>query len=403
MTASAQLTADVITSLAAFFGLIVVISTLRRRSSDDPLLRRFLFGMRLLAVLLIGRVLHWTTDYAIAGFVTLAAAALIPLAALLLSEGLLRRHAPPGFKLWAAGGGAAFAILAFLPDALVEPGRTVAMLIFQLLSFAGLGWLVLTRDRDSLSTAENRTVDRIALALVLIIPFMITDYRFVLPGLPVRLGGIAILFLCWLAIGLGRPSLSHRDAIAGFAVIALAAVFAGAALGATFGTDWPGMVQAAAIVLSASLLAVCYNDSVSLLAEERRETLIRHIAEGDLDGSAAFLRGLQDHVLVEGALILTERDLEDFDVGVLSGVFGRSPVVSRAGLRLLAQSGEDAREQLAWLFERFEATHVMLCSQAPLTLVALNMPALTSSPGAETELRAVQRVALLISRREKAA
>jgi len=43
---------------------------------------------------------------------------------------------------------------------------------------------------------------------------------------------------------------------------------------------------------------------------------------------------------------------------------------------------------------------VLLATLNPLTVVALNMPALASSPGVEMELRAVQRMAMLIAQRE---
>ena len=392
--------ADTITSLAALFGLLIVISVVGGRDTGDPLSRRFLFGLRVLAVLLACRILDWVTGIGIFRLVTIMAAGLLPLAALLLTEGLLRRHAPFFLKLLAAGGAGTFLLLAMIPERFAEPWRMAALLLFQFGGFFAIGWLVVMRDRDSLSAAENRTVERMALSLLLIIPFMITDYR---PGLfevPVRLGGIAILFLCWLTIGLGRPSPSHRDTIGAFAVIALSSIFAGLALGGIDHIGWRGSVQGVVIVLSATLLAVIYNDSVSLAAEKRRDSLLRHMAEGDLTDSARFLRGLQNHSLVDGALILPAAELGDFDLTVLGRALDQAPVRSIADLHPNVLVDQDIREQLAWLFEKYEATHVLLATLNPLTVVALNMPALASSPGVEMELRAVQRMAMLIAQRE---
>jgi hypothetical protein len=397
------LVADTITSLAALFGLLIVISIVGGRDTGDPLSRRFLFGLRVLAVLLGCRILDWITGFGVFRVATIVAAGLLPLAALLLTEGLLRRHAPFALKLFAAGGAALFLLLAMIPERFAEPWRMAALLFFQFGGFLAIGWLVMKRNRNSLSAAENRTVERMALSLLLIIPFMITDYR---PGLfevPVRLGGIAILFLCWLTIGLGRASLGHRDTIGAFAVIALSSVFAGLALGGIDHIGWRGSVQGVVIVLSATLLAVIYNDSVGLAAEKRRESLLKHMAEGDLTDSARFLRGLQNHILVDGALILPAADLGDFDLKVLARALDRVPVRSLADVHPDSLVDEDIREQLAWLFEKYEATHVLLATLNPLTLVALNMPALASSPGVEMELRVVQRMAMLISQREAAA
>jgi hypothetical protein len=392
--------ADTITSLAALAGLLIVISVVGGRDTGDPLSRRFLFGLRVLAVLLACRILDWTTGFALFRFVTIAAAGLLPLAALLLTEGLLRRHAPFALKVFAGGGAVLFLLVGLLPERFAEPWRMALLLAFQFGGFLAIGWLVMTRDRDSLSSAENRTVERMALSLLLILPFMVTDYR---PGLfevPVRLGGIAILFLCWLTIGLGRANLGHRDTIGAFAVIALSSVFAGLALGGMDDLGWRGSVQGVVIVLSATLLAVIYNDSVSLTAERRRESLLKHMADGDLTDSARFLRGLQHHILVDGALILPAADLGDFDLAVLGRALEQEPVRSRADVQPNASVDQDVAEQLAWLFEKYEATHVLLATLEPLTLVALNMPALASSPGVEMELRAVQRMAMLISQRE---
>jgi hypothetical protein len=166
---------------------------------------------------------------------------------------------------------------------------------------------------------------------------------------------------------------------------------------------WRGSVQGVVIVLSATLLAVIYNDSVGLAAEKRRESLLKHMAEGDLTDSARFLRGLQNHILVDGALILPAADLGDFDLKVLARALDRVPVRSLADVHPDSLVDEDIREQRAWLFEKYEATHVLLATLNPLTLVALNMPALASSPGVEMELRVVQRMAMLISQREAAA
>ncbi|TGS65813.1 hypothetical protein EN844_16555 [Mesorhizobium sp. M3A.F.Ca.ET.201.01.1.1] len=398
-----KLVADTITSLASLLGLMMVISVVGGRDPGDPLSRRFLFGLRVLAVLLACRILDWITGLGVFRLATIVAAGLLPLAALLLTEGLLRRHAPLVLKSFAAGGAVLFLLLAMIPERFVEPWRMALLLLFQFGGFLAIGWLVVMRDRASLSSAENRTVERMALSLLLIIPFMITDYRPGLVDMPVRLGGIAILFLCWLTIGLGRAGLGHRDTIAAFAVIALSSVFAGLALGGIDHIGWRGSVQAVVIVLSATLLAVIYNDSVSLSAEKRRESLLKHMAEGDLTDSARFLRGLQNHILVEGALILTTGELGDFDLKVLAAALNQAPVRSMADVHPDSPLDQDTREQLTWLFEKYEATHVLLATSDPLTLVLLKMSALAASAGVEMELRAVQRMAMLISQRERAA
>jgi hypothetical protein len=240
-------------------------------------------------------------------------------------------------------------------------------------------------------------VDRIALSLLIIIPVLATDFRLGIMDTPVRLGGIGILFVCWLAVGLGRAQMSHHDTILSFLVITLAATLGGLAIAGTLGLSFSGTIQVIALTLSATLTAAIYNDSVSLQTEERRDTLIRYIAEGNVATTDEFLRGLQTHVLVEGALILSEHELGDFDVEQVKNLFSEKPV---RRLEDLDNSGltEFSREQLAWFFEKYEATHILLASLAPLKIVALKMPKLSSSPSVEVELQVVQRMAMLVSR-----
>lgn len=392
---SAALIADTFISLAAFGGLAVLIGAIRSFDAGSPLTRRFLFGLRVLAALMVSRVLAWWTGLFIFEAATIISAGLVPLATVLLAEGLLRRHAPKVTKWIAAGGAAAFAVLAFLPAA-VDPWRLVLLFLYQLVTFALAGHMAVTRDRTSLSKAENQAVDRIALSLLLILPLLVTDFRSAYVDLPVRLGGVAILFLCWLLISLGQRAVSHRDTVVSFAVLLAAALLGALAIGLENGFDAAALVRTASVVTSAALLGVIWKDSISLRTEQRRQSLIRHLAEDRIDDTLGFLKELQNHPLVEGALLLGEKELADLDLAGIKALFAAQPLLRATEAGGLAQS--DA-EQLAWLLEKYEATHLMLVSARPFRLIALNMPSVSATPGAETELKVAQRMAFLISER----
>ncbi|MGJ7038357.1 hypothetical protein J2Y63_001612 [Shinella sp. BE166] len=391
----AALIADTFISLAAFGGLAVLIGAIRSFDAGSPLTRRFLFGLRVLAALMVSRVLAWWTGLFIFEAATIISAGLVPLATVLLAEGLLRRHAPKVTKWIAAGGAAAFTVLAFLPAA-VDPWRLALLFLYQLVTFALAGHMAVTRDRTSLSKAENQAVDRIALSLLLILPLLVTDFRSAYVDLPVRLGGVAILFLCWLLISLGQRAVSHRDTVVSFAVLLAAALLGALAIGLENGFDAAALVRTASVVTSAALLGVIWKDSISLRTEQRRQSLIRHLAEDRIDDTLGFLKELQNHPLVEGALLLGEKELADLDLAGIKALFAARPLLRATEAGGLAQS--DA-EQLAWLLEKYEATHLMLVSARPFRLIALNMPSVSATPGAETELKVAQRMAFLISER----
>lgn len=389
--------ADSIVSASALLGLMILVSSIKR-SGRDSISRRFLFSLYIIQALLLFRILTWLTDIWFFDVLTFITAGILPLGMIILPEGLLRRHASKPVKLIAAGTALAFIPLAFLPESFAEPWRSVLLLAAQLWGFFTAGYMVWKRDKGSLSSGENRIIERIALSIPLIIPLIVTDFRIPEFEFPVRLSGVAILFMCWLTISLERLHLKNSDMLRAFLILLSGSVFAGMAIAYLVNADMTGYFQICVITLSVTMVAVLYNDSIALRFDERRDSLLKHMAEGNISSSATFLRGLQNHPLVEGAVILEENDLQDFDKKLLKAVFKNDALQRKNDMSHANSSAEI--EQLNWLFERFNATHVILVSNKPLSLVALNMPSLSASPGAETELRAVQRMAILISERK---
>lgn len=392
MMVGAPMLATVFLSLAAVVGLWAVTSAIAAQGAWEPLNRRFLIGLRVTMALFAGRALLVLTGVGAFRVVELLAAALIPLAVLMLTEGLLRRHAPRGVKWAVAGGAVLFALWAFAPG-VAEELRWRGLLVYQLGALVACGWLVVRRDRASLSAAENRAVGRLGLSLVLLVPLVGMDFVAADLGVPVQLSALAVLFLCWLAIGLGRAEQGHGASLWGFALVLVAAGSVTAVLALAWSMTLPGAALAGAVVLAAMLALTVLNEARSLAAEAEGMSLLRHLAEGG-DDPVVFLRRLQGHPMVEGALILEAGDLVDLDADVLRGVFRDRPVIRRADTGLEAEAADYA----AHLFDRFEASHVMMVSEVPLRLVALAMPSVAASSRAELELAAVQRMAALMAR-----
>lgn len=396
MTDSATLIADTAVSLAAAGGLAILIGRVGEQDGTAPLGARFLTVLWVLAILMVVRVLHWGTGLGVFTVITIIAAGLVPLAALLLAEGLQRQHAPGRLKTVVAGGAAGIVVLACLPAAYADPWRMGVLLIYQFASFALIAGMVIRRDRATLSDAENQAIDRIALSLLLILPFLATDFRTLQADFPVRLGGIAVLGLCWLALALGRVGLRRRDIVQRFVALLLAVALTGWIVAAIGGLDLRAGLQAGAVILAAVLLLAVAQASAALTGAERQNTVLRHLAEGDLTDAVAFLRALQRRTGTDEALFLAEPDLTDFDADVLRRIFARHPVCAAGETGGLPEA---EREQLVWLFEKYEATHVLLVTPAPLTLLVMSNPALTGSVAAMLELQAVQRMAALIGAR----
>ena len=390
-----DLIADTFVSISAVVGLLILRAMLKT-SARTPVTVRFLFGIDVVAVLMFTRVLFWLTGNWIFATAVVIAAGLIPLATLLLCEGLLQRHAPRLLKWVAAGGALAFLVLAFVdPQSL---GVAIGLVVLQTFVFFSAGYLVLTRDRDSLSAAENGAVERIGLSLLLILPFAITDYRSELIDTPVRLSGIAVLFLCWLSVSLRRGGFNHREVQSSFLILLCVPIVAGLVIAGLAEFDVRTAFQVTAIIVSAAVLSSLAIEARALRRERERASLLRYVA-GSTDDPETFLSGLQSQAAVADAVILKGDELHDFDESFRDAL-RRHPV---RRLSDLGQSDFGAGdEQLRWFFEKYAATHVLLAADDPFTVVALNIPTLSQSPSTEAELQIVQRMAHLLSARAAA-
>lgn len=381
-------------SVAALAGVMILSYVIASRGAQEPLNRRFLFGLRVIMVLFAGRALFVLTDVQFFRFFIVLAASLVPLCVLLLAEGLLRRHAPAWAKLWVAAGTVVFVILSLWWRDTIDPARLAGLLVFQLSGFAIAGWLVLTRDRSSLSVAENQTVERLALSLVLLIPLAAADFLMIFLGLPAQISPLGVLFLCWLAVSLGRTQAQHSAPLVSFLAVVFGAGASGLVVATLAQMDKDATILTLAVILAAVLVAVLFIEAQTLRAEERSQTLLRHLADDRSGDALGFLRGLQAHPLVEGAALIDVAQLQDFDEAVLRHIFKVRPVLRRADPPF--SDGAEG-DHITHLFDLFDASHVLLADDAPLTLVALSMPALASSPRLELELAAVQRMARMMS------
>lgn len=381
-------------SCAALIGLGVLQSVLVGRDAFDPINRRFLFGVRLLMTLFLGRILIALTGIEAFRILILFAASLLPLAALVLTEGLLRRHAPTAVKVIVAGGGAVFASTAFWYSDSLDPVRLIGLMAFQCVGFILAGWLILRRDKSTLSRSENAMVVRLGLSLFLLIPLAIGDFLLLRIGLPIQLSALGVLILCWLAIGLGRAHQGHRVTLMNLTIMMGAAALVGSMIGFFAQLGPSGYLFTIASILTTLLVVTILSDARSLRLEEQSLGLLRQLASSQTNDPMEFLRELQNHALVEGAVAVNDDSLADLQDDVLEQIFAMTPVLRKAEP---PQLGPIADDHIAYLFEHYSATHIMHVMQKPRVLIALNMPSLSTSPSAELELLVVQRIAALMS------
>jgi hypothetical protein len=387
---SPELVADSVVTLAGVAGLVLFARHLGRETARGPAHGPFRFAIAVLLVVMGARLAFWFLGWPVLAIATFLAASLLPLAGLLIVEAVLRRHAPLPLKLAVALGAAALWASAILP--VVPPAVALAVLAaFQLLSFGALGLVVLRRDRGSLSSAENAMVDRLSLSFLLILPLALTDFRVGPLDAPVRMSGIAILFLCWLAVGLRQHGAGQpREILVALVTLAAAMLGAGLAVAALAGLDGRSTVQVVAVFAAVILLAQVQL-GLRLIDRERGALgLLHYLATARTDDPDGFLEGLRRVGPTSSAVLLSASALGDFDAR-LAAQFDADPLLRERDVARIEDRA--AAEQAEWFFRKFDATHAIRVGREPLRLLAVNLPAMAQSPEAEDELRLVARLA----------
>lgn len=395
MSAAHSLLADSVVSGAALTGTLAAIAVIRARATLDGLSSRFVCALIVVALVLAMRLLAWNLHQGIFETLTRFFAAWVPLSALVVLEGLQRRHAPQALKYAALVGGALFSVLAFVNGGLGFP--LYVLLAFQLVGFAAIYLLALFGSKEGLTAQENRVIARIRFAVPILVVFLASDYGVFEQVLPIRASGVAILFFCWMAIGPSNATTGRQEAAFAFVITALLAIVIGASTTAMSQMDWGFAVQVAAMTLCTGILALVLNEAMRAFAEARRDDVLKALAAADTSTVRAFMTSVANASPLAGSTVLDEDELADFDQAILRSVFTTRPVISRRDLPRIV---DEARQQLDSLFITHDATHLLMLSTRPLILVATTLPSVGRNSAVETELALLQRIAILISSRE---
>src|SRR6202171_2827569 len=219
--------ADSIVNLCGAIGLSVAMLTLYRRDPRSPLTRRLVLALGVIALLFLVRGVAWWTGSVVLDRISLIPAALVPLGALIVTEGILRRHAPRQVKIVIVLGGIGLGLGGALGLERFATLYFVLLSLFQLAGFATCGWLLAMRDRTTLMASENRSIGRLAVGALIVIPFILTDFRTLFPDIPVRLGALGALLTVTVILIAGGGAETRRH---GLSMMALR-LFSSALLG----------------------------------------------------------------------------------------------------------------------------------------------------------------------------
>lgn len=383
---------DLVVALATVAGLVIVYRHLGH--PDDGLSRRFRWLLFIAAAFYGLRAVGWLVDVWILRAATVGMAVAIPVAALTLAEGLMRRHAPLWIKLIIAGGAVITAVVGILPHMWTSTVFVRLLLVFQVTAFSLIAWIVISRDRSALSAAENATINRISLALIAIFPMLLSDFRGEPFDIPVRMSGLASLIVCWIALNLeDRAQNAFSLAISLVLILAIPLVAALA-----IGTH----LQAGALVttqIAAMIAAPVFALLIALAALSARRARTRQSVIATLQRTQSlddYLASLQRLGLSEGFAIVSADALKDFDQ--LVSAFDSTGAARHQDLP--KAPGDDTLEQsqLREFLRRHAGREAFVVSETPLR-IAVGTPQGISAT-TDRDLQAAFGLARLIAERD---
>ena len=385
--------ADSIVNLCGALGVGVAMFALHRRDPRSPLSQRLLLMLGVVAGLFLTRGVAWWTGIGWLDRLSLIAAALIPLGALIVTEGILRRHAPRWAKISAVTGaillglGAVFAY---------STAYAITLALFQLAGFATCGWLLATRDRATLLASENRSIARLAIGAIVVIPFIATDFQALAPDIPVRLGALGALLVVTAVLIAGSGTQTRRQGILMTALRLLSSALLGAAA-ACVATDLdPAQVMRLGAIAIAGVLTIgLMTDTLRAVFESQVPGVLDSVAASAARTRDELIAELARHPMFESARRYRESDLAGYDPPLLRDFLSVRRVLRRPEAPWGLAATDPAVERMVSLMKAGHATHVIILSHDPIDVLVLAVPVVSADPATETALALVRRLLAL--------
>lgn len=388
--------ADSIVNLCGAIGLCVAMAALHRRDPKSPLTRRLLLMLGVVAVLFFTRGLAWWTQSEWLDRLSLIPASLVPLGTLVVTEGVLRRHAPRAVKITAVLGAILLGLGGVFGLERFATPYSILLSLFQLAGFATCAFLLATRDRTTLLASENRSIGRLAVGVVIVIPFVVTDFQALAPDMPVRLGALGALLVVTAVLIAGGSSETRRQGILMTALRLSSSALLGAAAACVSGTiDAAQIMRFVAIAISGVLTIGLMTDTLRALFESEVPGVLNSIAASAAQTRDQLISELARHPMFESATRFRESDLVLYDPPLLRGLLSSQRVLRRPEAPWGLAASDPAVERLMSLIKANNATHVIVLSHDPVDVLVLAVPVISADPATETALALVRRLLAL--------
>ncbi len=388
--------ADSIVNLCGAIGLSVAMLTLYRRDPRSPLTRRLLVALGIVASLFLVRGAAWWSGSVLLDDLSSIPAALIPLGALVVTEGILRRHAPRAVKIAILIGGIALGLGGALGLERFTMPYSIVLALFQLGGLATCAWLLATRDRAALMASENRSIGRLTFGAILVIPFMLTDFHTLAPDIPVRLGALGALLVVTAILIAGSGEETRRQALVMTALrLSSSALLGAAAACVSPDVDAAQVMRFAAVAVSGVLAIGLMVDALRAHFESQVPGVLNSVAASPARTRDELISELEHHPIFESARRYRESELVAWDPPLLRDFLSTRRVLRRTEAPWGLASSDPAVERAVSLMAANSATHLIILNHDPVDLIVLAVPVISADPATETALALVRRLLAL--------
>lgn len=388
--------ASAIVNVCAVIGLGVAMLALYRRDARSPLTIRFVIALGLVALLFLVRSAAWLTGSSLLDDLSVIPAATIPFGALIVTEGMLRRHAPRAIKLAMIVGAVVLGLGGALGLGHFDTPYAIALALFQLGGFAACAFLLATRDRASLMASENRGIERMTIGAIIVLPFIVTDFAALMPDMPVRLGALGALLVVTAVLIAGSSAEARWHGmlltmlrLGSSVLLGLAAAFVAP------DTDVAQIVRFCAVAVAGVLAIGLMTDTLRAYLESRAPGMLSSVAVSSATTRDQLIAELLRHPLFESARRIREDDLAAYDPLLLRNRLATHRILRRSEAPWGHPPDDPAVERLVSLLAAGNATHLVVLSSDPVDILVLAVPVISADPATETAIALVQRILIM--------
>jgi hypothetical protein len=389
--------ADSIVNLCGAIGLGVAMVTLHRREPRSPLTKRLLVALGMITLLFFVRGVAWWTGSALLDNLSMIPAALVPLGALIVTEGILRRHAPRGVKIVFVVGGIGLGLGGAVGPERFATLYSMWLSLFQLAGFATCGLLLATRDRATLMAFENRSIGRLAVGALIVIPFIATDFQVLAPDIPVRLGALGALLVVTAVLIAGGGAETRRQAVLMTALrLSSSALLGVAAAYLSPDADVAQIMRFCAVAISGVLTIGLMVDALRAHFEAQVPGVLNSAAASPARTRDQLIAELTRHPIFESARRYRESELAAYDPPLLRDFLSARRILRRPEAPWGLAASDPAVERAVSLMAANSATHLIILSHDPVDVIVLAVPVISADPATETALALVRRLLALM-------